>query len=39
MDKDKLIREFRNQASTWQAVVGVYVIILGSMALSASMIL
>jgi len=39
MDKDQLIRELRNRGASWQAVVGVYLIILGGMVLSASAIL
>lgn len=39
MDKDMLIREYRNRASSWHAVAGVYVIIIGGMVLSATAIL
>jgi hypothetical protein len=39
MNKDTLIREYRNRAATWHAVGGVYAIIIGGMVLSASAIL
>ena len=39
MNKDTLIREYRNRASTWHALAGVYAIIIGGMILSASAIL
>ncbi|WP_305984641.1 hypothetical protein [Roseibium sp. MMSF_3544] len=34
MTRDDLIREYKNQAGTWQALVGVYGVIVGVMALS-----
>ena len=39
MNKDTLIREYRNRASTWHALAGVYAIIIGGMILSATAIL
>ena len=39
MDMDQLIREYRNRSSSWQALVGVYAIILGGLVLSANVIL
>ncbi len=39
MNKDTLIREYRNRATTWQVVAGVYALIIGGMVLSASVIL
>lgn len=39
MNRDDLIRAYRTSASSWQVLVGVYVLLLGAMALSASAIL
>lgn len=39
MNKDDLIREFRNNTADWPAVVGVYAVIIGGMVLSASAII
>lgn len=39
MNKDNLIREYRNRASSWQALAGVYALIIAGMVLSASAIL
>jgi len=39
MNREDLIREYHNRASSWQAVVLVYGIIVGSMLFSASLII
>jgi hypothetical protein len=39
MNKDDLIRAYRENAGSWPAIVGVYAILVGGMALSASFIL
>ncbi len=39
MNRDELIRELRMHSATWQAVVVVYALIVGTMVLSAMAIL
>jgi len=39
MTRDDLIREYRNRAGSWQALVFVYAVIIATMALSAAAIL
>ncbi len=39
MNRDDLIRSYRANASSWQVLVGLYAVLLGAMALSASVIL
>lgn len=36
MNKDTLIREFKNRASSWHTLAGIYVIIICALVLSAS---
>lgn len=36
MSKDDLIREYENRRGSWQAIVGIYVVLIAAFVLSAS---
>lgn len=38
MTRDDFVREFRNRSGTWQALAGVYALLVGLMALTGYMI-
>lgn len=39
MTRDDMIRAYHRNSSSWQVLVGIYMLLLGAMAASASMIL
>lgn len=39
MTRDDMIRAYNRNSSSWQVLVGIYMVLLGAMAASASMIL